>query len=512
MVRGKEDTLAVGIDFGTTNSTVCFALPGGTPQVVPIRQPPEKDTLPYLPGYIYFAGGKRVLVGRSAKKFFHLKPHRVVKSVKRGLDAIVRIGVSAYAGTDLAQIVFRHLLRECRQAAGRDAVECVLTVPSTFGHRERMALRDALLDAVKSIKRVHLLDEPLAAFIAHTRDAAWRSGRHPGSRDSENVLLIDMGGGTTDLAVLSLAGKGESLKVSPLAVWSHVKLGGDDFDRAIALDIAARRAGEGLLPYDGLTESERKYLWSNFLLAAEDIKLGMENHASAVEAQLAGLQGEKPWRVAVTWERVVQACRPLLDELRESVRYVLQRGRLAKDDLGRVILTGGMSRSGIIRAEVRHFLGRDAVLGADPQSAVARGACLYHASLLDPGRRDIETLRPVMTRALFLRMSSCSLHRLLPSCLPLPARTRLEGKFVSPLTRTRLLRIPFYQGNDDGSDARPLLTLTIQDEKVLPPGLPVTLEVEVDENKMISVTVRAGDGGGGREKAALEKSAQVWGL
>jgi len=468
--------------------------------------------MPYLPGFIYFAAGRRVYVGQSAKKYYHLKPHRVVRSVKRGLDRVFSVGRNAYTGADLARLIMLRLLRECREQTGEIVRECVLTVPSTFGHRERETLREALLKTSRSIKKVHLLDEPLAAFISHANDSDSFKGMASDRSYRENVMLVDMGGGTTDLALLRLEGTGKALKVNPLAVWSHLQLGGDDFDRLIAMDIALKRVEEGLIPYERLTESERKFLWGNFLVAAEDLKLRLGSARGEVRVEAGGLQGEKPLGYCMDEALQRRITKPLTDALIECIRYVLARGNVAREDLGRIILTGGMSRARIIQRAVQDFFQRETEMSGEPQSAVARGACYYHASVLNPDREDIDTLKPVLTKALFLRMSKRRMVKVLPSCLGLPAGRQLSHQFVSPVASCNALRIPFYQGNDDGSEIRPLVTLTLAGGKRLPPGLPVIIDVKVDENKMISVSARAGRDGDRGEAEGLHNSARVWGL
>jgi molecular chaperone DnaK len=115
------DAIAVGIDFGTTNSALCVLRGGGGPEAVSVRQLPGEETLPYLPGYVYFAAGRKVVVGAQARRFYHLKPHRVVRSVKRGLDATFRVGRGVLTGADLAAIVLRRLLAAQRGRGSRCA-------------------------------------------------------------------------------------------------------------------------------------------------------------------------------------------------------------------------------------------------------------------------------------------------------------------------------------------------------------------------------------------------------
>ena len=507
MSKGREEKLACGLDFGTTNSSICYSRPDGRPQVVSIRQLPDEQQLPYLPGYIYFAGGRRVYVGQFAKNYFHLKPHRVIRSVKRELDSMFRVGKNTYSGGSLARMIMRRLLAACREQSGRIVRECCLTVPSTFGSRERDTLRGALLKASRSLEKVLLLDEPLAAFIAHMSHADSPAGG-PGAM---NVMLIDMGGGTTDLAVLRVEGAGRSMQVTPLSVWSHVHFGGDDFDRFTAMDIALRRIEEGLISYDGLTESERKFLWGSYFTAAEKIKHNLADDGKDTQVSATSLPGEKPLDYSVNEAGYRQVTRPLLETLRESIRYVLERGGTNARACDRIVLTGGMSRFRIIQDEVAEFFGRDPELSPHPLRAVAEGACLRHASVLNPDRAGIETVKPVLTKALFLRLAGRRMVKVLPSCLRLPVKVRIEKKFATPLARSDALRIPFYQGNDDGSETHHLVTLTLRGKRILPPALSVAIDVEVDENKMIALNAGPLNAGPGLELRP-GSSANVWGL
>ena len=167
----QPQTFAVGIDFGTTNSTICLCPPDGRPAIVPIRQLPDGQTLPWLPGFIYFPSGRKVVVGQAARRYYHLKPHRTVRSVKRDLDRVFTVGGRTYSGADLVLFVEVKTRSSLRRGSGAEAVTT--------------AKLARILGAAKVYRALHAGCG--RRFRFDVADVLWEAGRPPSIRYIENV-------------------------------------------------------------------------------------------------------------------------------------------------------------------------------------------------------------------------------------------------------------------------------------------------------------------------------------
>jgi len=275
----------VGIDLGTTHCALAVAeIPtaemdaSGTPaipQIVPIPQLVDRaavEAKPLLPSFLYFAHeseGRQALpwdpdrtyvVGEYARSRGQDAPLRLIASAKSWLS---HAGIDRRAGilpqgapSDIEKISpveasFRYLqhIAEAYDAAFAQGMpeaslteqEVVLTVPASFDAAARDLTVEAALAA--GFEHLTLLEEPqsaLYAWIAERRDT-WR--RH--IRVGDVILVIDIGGGTTDFSAIAAIDKEGSLELVRVAVGDHILLGGDNMDLALAYRVRQKIEASG---------------------------------------------------------------------------------------------------------------------------------------------------------------------------------------------------------------------------------------------------------------------------
>jgi len=266
---------AVGIDLGTTHCALAVApLEGdGTPEVMGVPQlvaQGEVDARPLLPSFLYFAhesegvqalpwdAERRFVVGEHARSRGVDAPARVIASAKSWLSHPTvdrRAGILPLGAPDDVEKIspvetsWRYLehLSEAFDArfGGGDAAlahqEVVVTVPASFDASARELTVEAALAA--GIEKVTLLEEPQAALYAWVlaRGDAWRKEVHPG----DVVLVIDVGGGTTDFSAIHAVDRDGSLELVRVAVGDHILLGGDNMDLALAHLVRQKLEGDG---------------------------------------------------------------------------------------------------------------------------------------------------------------------------------------------------------------------------------------------------------------------------
>ncbi len=268
----------IGIDLGTTNSGVASVHLDAAPDphsLPPVTQFPvaqltnpgevrEESLLPsflYLPGPNDFPAGSIALpwnenpahvVGQLAQKRGSENAGRLVSSAKSwlshgGVDRTSALlplsapeGVGKISPLAASRAYLEHIRDAWNQSHPEDAFDrqqVFVTVPASFDAVARELTLHAAEEA--GYKNIVLLEEPQAAFYS------WIE-RHPNWREQVGVgdliLVVDIGGGTTDFTLISVTEEAGELRLERVAVGEHILLGGDNMDLALARTVEAQLA------------------------------------------------------------------------------------------------------------------------------------------------------------------------------------------------------------------------------------------------------------------------------
>lgn len=249
----------IGIDLGTTNCTLAYSLlkEDSPIEQFSIPQLTTADTLsenPSLPSFLYFFLPEEVqlqdnksrpyCVGGFAQSRGAELPSRLIASAKSWLchagidrrEAVLPFaaeeGLPQMSPLDACAELLRHL-KEVWDEKQKDLFAdqtIFITVPASFDPSARQLVQEASEKA--GYPEVVLLEEPQAAFYAwlHVHAKEWRKLLKVG----DCVLVVDIGGGTTDFSLISVNDDGGELTLKRLAVGSHLLLGGDNIDLSLA--------------------------------------------------------------------------------------------------------------------------------------------------------------------------------------------------------------------------------------------------------------------------------------
>ncbi len=262
----------VGIDLGTTNCAVAYIDTTRSAEVqhFPIPQLVNEATVahqPTLPSFLYLPGPRDLPLGSLALpwdrepsfavgQFARIQgariPGRLVSSAKswlchagvdRAADILPWDGLSEVKKLSPVAVTARYLqhLRDAwRQEMGKaqplEAQQIVLTVPASFDEVARELTVQAAEQA--GLSQLTLLEEPQAALYAWLAAHAdtWQTQLKPGSV----IFVCDVGGGTTDLSLITVTQGKTQLGLERIAVGDHLLLGGDNMDVALARRVEAR--------------------------------------------------------------------------------------------------------------------------------------------------------------------------------------------------------------------------------------------------------------------------------
>ena len=219
-------------------------------------------------------------------------------------------------------------------------------MPSGVTQVERKAVEDATLQA--GAREVSIIEEPIAAAIGAGIDISKPCGN----------MIVDIGGGTSDIAVISLGGT---------VVSASIKIAGDDFDEALVRYMRKKH---------NLLIGER---------TAEDIKIKIGSAYKRAEVDYMDVRGRNlvtglPKTITVSSEETEEALREATSQIIETIHSVLEKTppELAADIADRgIVLTGGGSLLRGLEDLIAEKTGINTMTAEDPMTAVAIGTGKY---------------------------------------------------------------------------------------------------------------------------------------
>ncbi len=282
----------LSIDLGTANTLVIVKGKGiviNEPSVVAVKT--EK-----------YGQQKVLAVGREAKEMVGKTPGNI-RAIRPMRDGVI-------ADFDMTEKMIRRFIEKAHGRTTLISPRIIICIPYGLTQVERKAVRESAMSA--GAREVYLIDEPMAAAIGAGIDI----------REPKGNVIVDIGGGTTEIGVISLGG---------LVLCSSIRVAGDKIDRAI-MDYVKRKYN--LLIGERIAEDIKINIGTAMPLAQE-LKM-IINGRDQVEGLLTSLE--------LSSEDAREAMRDPLKEILEALRDVLERmpPDLAGDIVNNgVILTGG---------------------------------------------------------------------------------------------------------------------------------------------------------------------------
>ncbi|MDF1799088.1 MAG: rod shape-determining protein [Planctomycetota bacterium] len=319
----------MGIDLGTANTLVCVRGRGiilNEPSVVAVKKGTNEVLL----------GG--MAVGNAAKAMLGKTPGNI--------EAIRPLRHGVIADFEITEKMLRYFITKVHDGRAWVKPQVVIAVPVGITAVERRAVIHSAERA--GARRVFLIDEPMAAGIGVDLPVT----------EARGSLVVDIGGGTTEIAVLSLAGK---------VVATSLRVGGDEMDEAI---VNHMRREHSLFIGEQSAERIKTTIGSAWPLEQE-LSMDVKGRDS-----ITGL----PRRATVTSIEIREALSEPVRQICEEIRRVLEEAppEISADlvDSGITVVGGGALLFGVDTA-ISNFLGVPAHVPDDPLTAVARGTGVF---------------------------------------------------------------------------------------------------------------------------------------
>lgn len=328
----------IGIDLGTANVLVYVDGKGivlEEPSVVAI----EKKTNTVL------------AVGNEARKMIGRTPANIV-AIKPLKDGVI----SDYEATEKMLKYFTEKIVEKKGFRRLVMPRIMVCVPTGVTEVEKRAVEEATREA--GAREVYIIEEPIAAAIGAGMDISLPNGN----------MVIDIGGGTTDIAVISLGGA---------VVSDSIKVGGDKFDAAIAAYIKKKH---------NLLIGER---------SAEQLKIEIGTAMKDGEERFMKISGRNmikglPETIEVSSEEIAEALEECIKQIIATTKVVLEKTppELAADiSTSGIVMTGGGALLKNLDKRIEEATGINVIVADEPLSCVARGtgSSLSTLDLLETG-------------------------------------------------------------------------------------------------------------------------------
>src|SRR2546428_2681118 len=384
---------AIGIDLGTTNCCVSV-LEGGAVQIVP-----NKEGGRTTPSVVGFTDKGERLVGQIAKRQAVTNAANTVYAVKRLIgrkfnstevhrmretsafeiidspngDARVRVQGRSYSPPELSGIVLQRLKAAAEDFLGEPVTDAIITVPAYFDDSQRQATKDA--GKIAGLKVERIINEPTAAALAYGL----------GKSGIEKIAVYDLGGGTFDISILEMNnGVFEVLSTS-----GNTYLGGEDFDERIMTWMAEQFQQE-----TGNDLRKDRLALQRLKEAAERAKCELSSATETnINLPFIAADATRPKHFNRTLSRAgfADLVADLVKQTVEPCERALVDAKVKAEDIDKVILVGGQTRSPIVERIVEQIFGKKPSAEINPDEVVAMGAAIQ-GGVLSGDVKDIVLL------------------------------------------------------------------------------------------------------------------------
>jgi molecular chaperone DnaK len=457
--------LIVGIDLGTTNSALAVVIDGES-RVVPIHGQPT------LPSCVGLDPTGKLIVGQTARNQLVASPDSTVLSIKRkmGEDVRVRLGDREFSPEEISSLILRELKMEGEKAIGQPIHKAVITVPAFFNERQRKATQIA--GDLAGLDVVRIINEPTAAALAYGA----------GQTDDHKMLVYDLGGGTFDVSLVLV----EQGVVEVKASHGDTHLGGDDFDQLLVEFALAEFQKQHAIDL-----RQNPTVLRRLKLALELAKCRLSDEPF-VRVREEYLSEEHHLELELERDQYERLIGPLLDRTLTCIHQSLQDAKLTRNDLDKVMLVGGSTRTPLVQRILLDRLEIEPRWEINPDLIVAMGAALQGAIIAGESHRSILVDITPHTFSTAV-VDSCGFQdRLICSPIirrntPLPA-SKSEVYFTL-YDHQDSIHVTAYQGeNRDPNDNTLIGDFMVEGLSKVPSGNPVVIHFELDLNGMLKVT------------------------
>ena len=434
-----EQELLIGIDFGTTNTILTYlnndskinVINDGINNIIPTKVGFHNDNI-YCGNYI---------------------PTECVDIYK---NFKLNIGDNDINTSKVVAYFFKHLYHIIIKffKLNNAIIKCVITCPSNFNDLQRKIIKSMLEMVGFNVLRI--INEPSAAALAY--------GLNYSANIEEKILVLDIGGGTTDITILE--------KIDSFFEVLHSDgindLGGNNFTDLI---------------YDDIYKNDYiKELFNNNKLNNNDLW----NYAQYIKEKLSYLESYnmdiKGFNYTITLDKFENLIEKLIKRIKD---FIINNS----SNIDFTILVGGTNRIPSLQNMIKSITKNKIWIYPEIEYAIAHGAGLY-ASILEnkyKTNNDI-VLLDVLPIALGVELADGTYSIIIPKNTPLPITQ--NKKYTTNLPNNNIVKIKIYQGDRKIANRNLLLDEIIFDKLSLGGTPIIDIIIKVDLNSIITIIIK----------------------